>query len=63
MEAAATPPANGASYMLPPAGVLQADSSFVEHHRIRAYEVGPDQHTTIVTIANLLQACRPPLAQ
>jgi fatty acyl-ACP thioesterase A len=29
--------------------------SFCEEHRIRAYEVGPDQRTTIVTIANLLQ--------
>jgi hypothetical protein len=27
----------------------------MEEHRIRAYEVGPDQRTTIVTIANLLQ--------
>lgn len=40
-----------------PAGgrLLEKATSFVEEHRIRAYEVGPDQKTTIVTIANLLQ--------
>ena len=27
----------------------------MEEHRIRGYEVGPDQKTTITTIANLLQ--------
>ncbi len=38
-------------------GRLSPDSTiFMEEHRIRAYEVGPDQRTTIVTIANLLQA-------
>ena len=38
------------------AGQLRGNkTSFVEQHRIRAYEVGPDQRTTIVTIANLLQ--------
>lgn len=30
-------------------------TSFWEEHRVRAYEVGPDQKATIVTIANLLQ--------
>lgn len=30
-------------------------TSFIEEHRIRSYEVGADQRTTIVTIANLLQ--------
>lgn len=30
-------------------------SAFSEQHRIRGYEVRPDQRTTIVTIANLLQ--------
>ena len=29
----------------------------MEEHRIRGYEVGPDQKTTITTIANLLQVC------
>lgn len=32
----------------------------MENHRIRAYEVGPDQRATIVTIANLLQVCSMP---
>jgi hypothetical protein len=31
-------------------------TAWVEEHRIRGYEVGPDQKTTISTIANLLQA-------
>ena len=30
-------------------------TAFLEEHRIRGYEVGPDQQTTIVTMANLLQ--------
>lgn len=37
------------------AGLSPEHTSFLEEHRIRAYEVGPDQRTTIVTIANLLQ--------
>ncbi|BDA48332.1 Palmitoyl-acyl carrier protein thioesterase, chloroplastic [Coccomyxa sp. Obi] len=38
------------------AGRLTDDgTAFLEEHRIRGYEVGPDQKTTIVTIANLLQ--------
>jgi len=32
-----------------------ACDSFSETHRIRGYEVRPDQRTTIVTVANLLQ--------
>ena len=40
----------------PAAGVLQNNATlFVEEHRIRAYEVGADQKTTISTVANLLQ--------
>ncbi len=38
-------------------GLAPDDRSFLEEHRIRSYEVGPDQRTTIVTIANLLQVC------
>lgn len=44
--------------MLPtprPPGLSHDLRSFSEEHRIRAYEVGPDQRTTIATIANLLQ--------
>ena len=42
------------------AGQLRGNStSFVEQHRIRAYEVGPDQCATIVTVANLLQVSMP----
>ena len=42
----------------PSPGKLQHNATvFVEEHRIRAYEVGPDQKTTISTIANLLQVC------
>ena len=42
------------------AGRLTDDgTAFLEEHRIRGYEVGPDQKTTIVTIANLLQVCCP----
>ena len=42
------------------AGHLSEDgTAFLEEHRIRAYEVGPDQQTTIVTMANLLQVCIP----
>ena len=38
------------------AGHLSGDgTAFLEEHRIRGYEVGPDQQTTIVTMANLLQ--------
>ena len=46
----------------PAPGVLQHNATiFVEEHRIRAYEVGADQKTTISTIANLLQVhtCSP----
>ena len=40
----------------PAPGQLQHNATvFVEEHRIRAYEVGADQKTTISTIANLLQ--------
>ena len=40
------------------AGRLSEDgTAFLEEHRIRGYEVGPDQKTTIVTLANLLQVC------
>ena len=43
----------------PAAGYLANNStSYKEEHKIRAYEVGPDQKTSIVTIANLLQASR-----
>lgn len=42
----------------PSPGQLQHNATvFVEEHRIRAYEVGADQKTTISTIANLLQVC------
>ena len=38
------------------AGRLSDDcTAFLEEHRIRGYEVGPDQKTTILTMANLLQ--------
>ena len=38
------------------AGRLSDDgTAFLEEHRIRGYEVGPDQQTSIVTMANLLQ--------
>lgn len=30
-------------------------SLFLSHYRVRGYEVGPDQRTTMITIANLLQ--------
>lgn len=36
-------------------GLDEGAESFTEQHRIRSYEVGPDQRTSIVTIANLLQ--------
>lgn len=40
----------------PSPGQLQHNATvFVEEHRIRAYEVGADQKTTISTVANLLQ--------
>ena len=42
------------------AGHLSEDgTAFLEEHSIRGYEVGPDQQTTIVTMANLLQVPRP----
>ena len=42
----------------PSPGELQHNATvFVEEHRVRAYEVGADQKTTISTIANLLQVC------
>ncbi|DBA83590.1 hypothetical protein WJX77_005571 [Trebouxia sp. C0004] len=47
---------NRTTFPAPAAGVLQDNATlFVEEHRIRAYEVGADQKTTISTIANLLQ--------
>ncbi|KAA6418468.1 MAG: acyl-ACP, partial [Trebouxia sp. A1-2] len=47
---------NRKTFPAPAAGVLQDNATlFVEEHRIRAYEVGADQKTTISTIANLLQ--------
>lgn len=57
MRDEADPASNGAAERpLLAAGQLRGNStSFVENHRIRAYEVGPDQRATIVTIANLLQ--------
>lgn len=40
----------------PAAGAFLPDKrSFREEHRIRGYEVSPDQRATIVTVANLLQ--------
>eukprot|EP00197_Chlamydomonas_leiostraca_P005602 CAMPEP_0202869348 /NCGR_PEP_ID=MMETSP1391-20130828/12405_1 /ASSEMBLY_ACC=CAM_ASM_000867 /TAXON_ID=1034604 /ORGANISM="Chlamydomonas leiostraca, Strain SAG 11-49" /LENGTH=347 /DNA_ID=CAMNT_0049549661 /DNA_START=114 /DNA_END=1158 /DNA_ORIENTATION=+ len=45
-----------AEFPAPLPGSFTADlSSFSEQHRIRGYEVRPDQRATIVTIANLLQ--------
>lgn len=35
--------------------LVDNDTVFVEQHRIRGYEVGPDRQATILTIANLLQ--------
>ncbi|KAK9820844.1 hypothetical protein WJX81_006136 [Elliptochloris bilobata] len=35
--------------------LIYKGTAWVEEHRIRGYEVGPDQKTTITTIANLLQ--------
>jgi len=47
---------NRKTFPAPAAGVLQDNATlFVEEHRIRAYEVGADQKTTISTVANLLQ--------
>ena len=47
---------NRKTFPAPAAAVLQDNATlFVEEHRIRAYEVGADQKTTISTIANLLQ--------
>ncbi len=45
----------------PPASgqLLDQGTAFCEEHRVRAYEVGPDQRATIVTIANLIQVCSP----
>ncbi|KAG2429336.1 hypothetical protein HXX76_011102 [Chlamydomonas incerta] len=44
------------SFPAPAAGAFLADKrSFREEHRIRGYEVSPDQRATIVTVANLLQ--------
>lgn len=47
-------PAPGAS-----AFVLPGWRSFQEEHRVRGYEVSPNQRAPIVTIANLLQVRRP----
>lgn len=41
-----------------PGRLLNKATSFVDEHRIRGYEVGPDQRTNILTIANLLQVNR-----
>lgn len=38
-----------------PGRLLNKATSFIDEHRIRGYEVGPDQRTNILTIANLLQ--------
>lgn len=38
-----------------PSRLTRGKRAFVEEQRIRGCEVGPDQHTTIATIANLLQ--------
>ena len=38
--------------------LVDTDTVFVEQHRIRGYEVGPDRQATILTIANLLQVPR-----
>ena len=35
--------------------MTRGSRAFEEEHRIRGYEVGPDQKTTMITIANLLQ--------
>ena len=35
--------------------LINSGSAFVESHRIRAYECGPDQKTTIITMSNILQ--------
>ena len=42
----------------PPASgqLLDQGTAFCEEHRVRAYEVSPDQRATIVTVANLIQA-------
>lgn len=37
--------------------LLDRATAFEEDHKIRAYECGPDQRTTIFTISNLLQVC------
>lgn len=44
--------------LAPPASgqLLDQGTAFCEEHRVRAYEVSPDQRATIVTIANLIQA-------
>jgi len=43
--------------MIPPAGgrLHSGCTAFVECHRVRGGEVGPDQTATIATMANLLQ--------
>eukprot|EP00887_Chlorella_sp_A99_P001791 scaffold19.g1791.t1 len=38
-----------------PSQLIKDKRAFLEQHRIRGYEVGPDQKTSLVTIANLLQ--------
>ena len=44
------------SFDQPAAGRMTRNNrAFEEEHRIRGYEVGPDQKTTMITIANLLQ--------
>lgn len=41
-----------------PGSFAEDRSSFFEQHRIRGYEVSPDQRASMVTIANLLQVWR-----
>ena len=50
------PPSSGQAIPNATSGrLIDNGSAFVEKHRIRAYECGPDQKTTIITVSNLLQ--------
>lgn len=40
-----------------PGQLARQATAYLEEHRIRSYEVDPNQRTTMVTIANLLQVC------
>ena len=58
-----TPPPGVTLYtdvMIPPAGgrLHSGCTAFIECHRVRGGEVGPDQTATIATMANLLQVRR-----